>query len=257
MTDLDPVPALARMERRREPISSEVAQLLVEHLLGGSYSPGQRLPSERALAESMGVGRSVIREALKSLTLLGLVEVRQGDGTYLQSRASELLPVSFEWGLLLGTHQLHDTIEARMELEVVLAGLAAERRTEQDVREVGELLARMRDAQNNTASFVSADVAFHLRIAKAANNSILEQMLVSIQSLLRSWITRVRDANTDHGPSYLDHVPIHAAIERGDVAAAQEAMRSHLTNAGERLKGVIGLSGRVEPGGQISVQAAE
>jgi GntR family transcriptional repressor for pyruvate dehydrogenase complex len=251
MTDLDPVPSLARMDRRREPISSEVAQLLVRHLLGGSYAPGQRLPSERALAESMGVGRSVIREALKSLTLLGLVEVRQGDGTYLQSRASELLPVSFEWGLLLGEHQLQDTIEARMELEVVLAGLAAERRAEQDLRELGELLRRMHDAQN-TASFISADVAFHLRIAKAAKNSILEQMLVSIQSLLRSWITRVADAATDHGPSYRDHVPIYAAIEQGDVAAAQEAMRNHLTNAGERLKGVIGLSGRVEPSAETT-----
>jgi GntR family transcriptional regulator, transcriptional repressor for pyruvate dehydrogenase complex len=70
----------------------------------------------------------------------------------------------------------------------------------------------------------------------SAQNSILEQMLVSIQSLLRSWITRVREAATDHGPSYRDHVPILAAIEKGDVAAARAAMRSHLTNAGERLK---------------------
>jgi DNA-binding FadR family transcriptional regulator len=61
-------------------------------------------------------------------------------------------------------------------------------------------------------------------------------MLVSIQSLLRSWITRVREAATDHGPSCRDHVPIHAAIERGDIAAAREAMRTHLANAGERLK---------------------
>jgi GntR family transcriptional repressor for pyruvate dehydrogenase complex len=235
MTGLDPGQSLARMDRRREPISSEVAQVLVRHLLGGSYQPGQRLPSERALAESLGVGRSVIREALKSLTLLGLVEVRQGDGTYLQAQGSDLLPVSFEWGLLLGEHQLEDTIEARIELEVVLAGYAAQRRSEQDVQELGELLRRMGDA-TDTASFVSADVAFHLRVAKAAQNSILEQMLVSIQSLLRTWITRVRDAATDHGPSYRDHVPIHAAIEAADVPAAREAMRAHLTNAGERLK---------------------
>src|SRR5580704_5803647 len=177
MTDTDPAQSLARMDRRREPISSEVAQVLVRHLLGGSYQPGQRLPSERALAESLGVGRSVVREALKSLTLLGLVEVRQGDGTYLQSRGSDLLPLSFEWGLLLGDHQIQDTIEARIELETVLAGFAAERRSEQDVRELGELLRGMRDAKD-TAAFVSADVAFHLRVAKAAQNSILEQMLV-------------------------------------------------------------------------------
>jgi GntR family transcriptional repressor for pyruvate dehydrogenase complex len=145
------------------------------------------------------------------------------------------VPVSFEWGLLLGEHQLQDTIEARMELEVMLAGLAAERCSEQDVQELGELLLGMRDAKD-TGAFITADVAFHLRVAKAAQNSILEQMLVSIQSLLRSWITRVREAAMDHGPSYRDHVSIHAAIEKGDVAAARAAMLAHLTNAGERLK---------------------
>jgi DNA-binding FadR family transcriptional regulator len=128
-----------------------------------------------------------------------------------------------------------------MELEVVLAGFAAERRTEQDMRELGEYLGRMRDAAE-AAIFVTADVAFHLHVAKAARNSILEQMLVSIQSLLRSWITRVRVAATDHSDAYQDHVLIHAAIERGDARAAQEAMRNHLTNAGERLKGVVQLS---------------
>jgi GntR family transcriptional repressor for pyruvate dehydrogenase complex len=223
------------MDRRREPISNEVAQVLVRHLLGGSYQPGQRLPSERALAESLGVGRSVVREALKSLTLLGLVEVRQGDGTFLQSSGSNLLPISFEWGLLLDEHQLLDIIEARTELEVVLAGFAAERRSEQDVQELGELLRGMRDAQDTTA-FVTADVAFHLCVARAAQNSILEQMLVSIQSLLRSWITRVREAIADNAPSYHDHLPIVAAIEEGDVAAARTAMRNHLTSAGERLR---------------------
>jgi GntR family transcriptional repressor for pyruvate dehydrogenase complex len=244
MTDLDSGHSLARMDRRREQISTEVAQILVRHLLGGSYQPGQRLPSERALAESLGVGRSVIREALKSLTLLGLVEVRQGDGTYLQSRGSDLLPLSFEWGLLLGDHQIQDTIEARIELETVLAGFAAERRNEQDVQKLGELLQRMRNAPD-TAAFVSADVAFHLCVAKAAQNSILEQMLTSIQSLLRSWITRVQDAATNRSPSYQDHVPIYAAIEQGDAAAAREAMRKHLMNAGERLKRVVQQSGEL------------
>lgn len=238
MTGPDPVQNLTRIDRRREPISSEVAQILVGHLLGGAYQPGQRLPSERALAESLGVGRSVIREALKSLTLLGLVEVRQGDGTYLQSRGSNLLPLSFDWGLLLGDHQLQDTIEARCELEMVLVGLAAERRDRQDLDDLAELLRRMQDAED-TGSFVNADVGFHLRIAKAAKNSILEQMLVSTQSLLRSWITRVMDVADDEGPSSREHEPILAAIQQKNAAAARTAMRDHLMLAGRRLKAAI------------------
>lgn len=246
MTDPDPVQSLMRMDHRREPISNEVAQVLVRHLLGGSYRPGQRLPSERALAESLGVGRSVIREALKSLTLLGLVEVRQGDGTYLQSRVSSLLPMSFEWGLLLGDHQLQEIIEARTELEVTLAGLAAVRRSEEDSRELGELLRQLRGAPD-TDAVVSADLAFHLRVAGAAGNSVLEQMLGSIQSLLRFWITRVVSVKENQDPSYQEHVPIHAAIERGDATAAQDAMRTHLTHAAERLKAAI-----AQRAGQVS-----
>lgn len=238
MAEPDPVPSLVRMDRRREPISSEVAQILVRHLLGGDYQPGQRLPSERMLAESLGVGRSVVREALKSLTLLGLVQVRPGDGTYLQSRGSDLLPVSFEWGLLLGDHQLQDVIEARTELEVMLAALAAERRTDEDARELEVLLRAMREATSSEA-FVSADVAFHLRVAKAARNSIFEQMLIGIQSLQRFWITRVIDSAPSREPSYSDHVPILAAISAGDVAAAREAMRDHLNHAAGRLRRAI------------------
>ena len=116
---------LAPLSRAREPVSNEVAQVLLRHLVSGEYEPGQRLPPERALADSLNVGRSLIREALKALTLLGLIEVRPGDGTYLRRRPSDLLPASFEWGLLLGENQLEDVIEARRELEIVLAGFAA------------------------------------------------------------------------------------------------------------------------------------
>ena len=110
------------MDRDRVPISSEVAQVLMDHLLHDGYEVGQRIPSERALAASLGVGRSVIREALKSLALLGLVQVRAGDGNYLQSRSSGLLPNTFEWGMLLDDNRIEEIIEARRELEVVLAG---------------------------------------------------------------------------------------------------------------------------------------
>jgi GntR family transcriptional regulator, transcriptional repressor for pyruvate dehydrogenase complex len=230
----NPESTLARFERPREPASNEVAQILLSHLVSGEYAPGQRLPSERTLADSLGVGRSLIREALKALTLLGLVDVRQGDGTYLRQRPSNLLPASFEWGLLLGENQLEDVIEARRELEVVLAGLAARRRSEQDVLELRDLLGRMRDARDTT-EFVAADVAFHLRVAESARNSVLRSMLGGTQSLLHAWISRVITAAEDTNPSYLEHVPVFEAIERGSVTAARKAIRQHLDLAGTRL----------------------
>ena len=118
-------------------------RLLLDYLLAGNVSPGTRLPSERQLAEELGVGRSVVREALKSLGLLGLVEVRQGDGTYLRRVESELLPRVIEWGLLLGERRTADLIEARQHLEVVTAQLAAARRDDDDVAALAAAL-RMR-----------------------------------------------------------------------------------------------------------------
>jgi GntR family transcriptional repressor for pyruvate dehydrogenase complex len=226
------------MDRDRVPISSEVAQVLMSHLLNDGYEVGQRIPSERALAASLGVGRSVIREALKSLALLGLVQVRAGDGNYLQSRSSGLLPNTFEWGMLLDENTLDEVIEARRELEVVLAGLAAARRTQEDIDDLHALLETMRAAPADQ-HFVEADVAFHLRIARAAKNAVLQQMLESTHSLLYAWISRVIEAAGDTRPSVSEHVPVLEAIEAGDVEGARAAIRDHLDRAGSRLAATI------------------
>lgn len=230
--------SLGPISRLREPVSNEVAQVLLQHLVSGTYTPGQRLPPERTLAESLGVGRTLVREGLKALTLLGLVEVRPGDGTYLRSRPSNLLPESFEWGLLLGENQIGDVIEARRELEVVLAGLAARRRTDEDVAELQALLERMRTA-TDAAQFVPADVAFHMRVAEAAKNSVLRSMHSGTQSLLHAWISRVIAAAEDTTPSYLEHVPVFEAIRDKRVAEARKAIRQHLHKAGERLSNTL------------------
>ena len=87
LPDLEPV-----THRAPEPISSEVTRRLLDYLISGQVQPGERLPSERQLAETLGVGRSHVRQAIKSLTVLGLVDARQGDGTYLKRTDSPLLP---------------------------------------------------------------------------------------------------------------------------------------------------------------------
>ena len=126
-----PLPNVAPI--RREPLAAEVARRLVDYLLSGGVEPGGRMPSERQLAEAFGVGRSAVREAIAALTLIGLIEVRHGDGTYLKRPDSPLLPQVVEWGLLLGEQRTIDLIEARQKIEVDIVGLAAQRRTEEDV----------------------------------------------------------------------------------------------------------------------------
>src|SRR5215211_2840531 len=166
----------------RETLTMEVARRLLDYFLSGEVEPGMRIPSERRLAESLGVGRSLVREALKSLHVLGLLEVRQGDGTYLKRTDSELLPQVIEWGLLLGERPALDLVEARAHLEVVVAGLAAERRDEQALDDLRGLLKTMRESSGDPVRFVEADVGFHLRVAEAAGNVVLNDMLNGIRA---------------------------------------------------------------------------
>lgn len=228
---------------RRETVSTEIARRLLTYLLAGDIRPGERIPSERKLAEALGVGRSVVREALKSLTLLGLVDVRQGDGTYLRGTESVLLPQSIEWGLMLGQKRTHDLIEARRHLEEILAGLAASRRTEEDLVVLRGLLADMRAAASDPDAFVAADVAFHLRVTRAGGNETLGGVIGGIRSLLQVWISRVMHSEDSYAPSLAEHVAVLAALEAGDVDGSRAAMHAHMDGAFRRLEATLAVEG--------------
>ncbi|MBX3031855.1 MAG: FadR family transcriptional regulator [Chloroflexi bacterium] len=232
-----PLAGLTPIEQRRESVTTEVARKLLDYLLAGRFQPGQRLPGERQLAEALGVGRSVVREALKSLTLLGLIEVRQGSGTYLKSAESDLLPQVVEWGLLLGAKRTRDLVEARRHLEVVVAGLAAQRRDADALADLEAQVARMRAADpDDPDAFVAADVAFHLRIADAAGNETLYQVMASVRALLQVWISRVmRGADARFLETAHEHELIYEAIRDQDDAAARSAMEAHMESAYIRL----------------------
>lgn len=233
LANIDPI--------KREPVATQIARGLVEYILSGDLTPGERMPSERQLAEAFGVGRSAMREALKALSLIGLVEVRQGDGTYVRRADSALLSEVIEWGLLLGEKRTMDLVEARQELEASIAGLAAMRRSEEDLAELKQLLDRMADA-TGSEPFVDADVAFHLKLAEAAGNTALRDIHSSVQALLRTWISRVLSSSANMIPSYQEHVPIYGAVARGDAEAARQAMQAHMTSAAARLRSTLAES---------------
>ena len=238
LTDLTPVDI-----RAREPISSEITRRLLDFLMSGKVQPGSRLPSERKLAEALGVGRSHVRQAIKSFTVLGLIDVRQGDGTYLKRTDSPLLPQAIEWGLLLGAKRVTDVVEARHHLEVLLAGLAAERRTEAQVIEMRRLV----DVMERTAGsdeFVAADVAFHLQISQAAGNESLLQIMVSIRTLLEVWISRVVHTPGTAPVTGAEHIAVLRAIAAGDAKAARAAMEGHMAGATARLQATLAEHGQ-------------
>ena len=219
----------------REPISSEITRRLVEYVISGEIQPGERLPSERQLAESFGVGRSHVRQAVKSLAVLGLVDIRQGDGTYLKRTDSPLLPLAIEWGMFLGGKRTAHLIEARHQLEVLLAGLAAERRTEEQLAEMYRLLEVM-EREAGTTEWVDADVALHLQITKAAGNQSMLQIMQGIRTLLKVWIGRVAQTPGSAPPTWAEHAAVIHAIDRRDPTAARAAMEEHMAGALARLQ---------------------
>jgi len=224
---------------RREPANVELTRALLEYLLSGEIMPGQRLPGERALSEALGVGRAALREATKSLSLLGVLEQRQGDGTYLSRTHTDLLPKVIEWGLLLNRRDLDALIEARYHLEVTLAGLAAVRRTDAALARMSGHIEKMRTSASNHYDYVTADVDFHLEVANASGNPVLAGVLGNVRSLLQSWAARVITAAGETESSLAVHTPIYEAIASGDGAAAESAMRAHMERASRRLRATI------------------
>ncbi|MDT0318641.1 FadR/GntR family transcriptional regulator [Streptomyces millisiae] len=225
-----------RMEPR-EPLASEVSRRLIDYLMSGEVQPGERIPSERQLTELLGVNRPTVREAIKSLGFLGLVEIRQSSGTYFRGPDSDVLYRLFELGLVLGERGAEDLLRARAELEVVVAGLAATERDEAGVELLRERLAAMRDAPD--AEFAEADTAFHAAIADVCGNVVLRDMLKGIRAMIqRGWIHRTVPTRSRR-VAYDDHVPIFEAIERADEAAARQAMADHMAGATERLRAAL------------------
>ncbi len=228
---------LHRVERveRAHPALLVTRQLMDYLLRSDQISVGDRLPSERILAETFGVGRSAVREALKSLSLLGLLEIRQGDGTYLRNASSALLPQVLEWGLLLDQQSSSGLMDARRVVEVGLAGLAAQRRTDEDLAALEVELEGMEANRDDPVKWLDYDVAFHLRLADAAHSETLSDYLHRLRALLSTSVRHNQASSHDSDQKYLEHKRVYDAVREGDEQAARDAMSAHMENVAYRL----------------------
>lgn len=227
----------------REPPVTEITRRLLDFLLSGHVEPGTKIPSERQLAVALDVGRSAVREAIKSLSLLGLLQVRQGDGTYLARSGSSLLPQVIEWGLLLGEPRVLDLIEARHHIEVTVAGLAAERADDEGIASLRRWLEQMHAAGEDVGAYVEADVGFHLCVAELSGNEVFANLVTSLRSLLGAWAHRVLEHAGETSSSFAMHAPIVEAIAAHDADAARAAMEAHMERAQRRLREALTLHG--------------
>lgn len=214
---------------------SEVARRLLDLFTGGSIAPGTRLPPERQLATTLGVGRSAVREALAALEILGIVDVRPGSGTYLRGAASELLPQTLRWGLLIGERNTAQLLELREGLEIFVARLAAARADAAILARLEKDVARMHATIDDLAAFAKADLDFHHALAEAARNATLTDHLHVIRSLLQVYADRAVHDRAHAERATAEHEAVLAGVKAGDGDAAASAMAIHMATATARL----------------------
>ena len=214
---------------------SGVAGRMLELFTGGDLEPGTRLPPERQLASALGVGRSAVREALAALEILGIVDVRPGSGTYLRGNASELLPQTLSWGLMIGERSTDQLMELRAGLESYCARLAAERIDAEQIDALRESIEGMRAGFEDLDAFVTADAAFHAVLGVAAGNPIVTDLLAVSRQLLRVYNDRSVYKPDDMRAAVEEHSAILEALEAHDGDRAASAMIAHMVTARERL----------------------
>lgn len=220
-----------------------LAQGLIEQIGGairqGVLKPGDKLPTESSLMTQHGVSRTVVREAISHLQAAGLVQTRHGIGTFALERPQTGLGLDAE--NILTLRDVLAILELRIGVETETAGLAASRRSQEQVDELSAALRDMQAAMAEGRSAVEADKRFHLLIAQATGNRYFVDILAQLGNAI---IPRAR-LNTpvleqDKPADFLErvsreHDDIYRAIERRDPEAARAAMRTHLSNSRERL----------------------
>jgi GntR family transcriptional regulator, transcriptional repressor for pyruvate dehydrogenase complex len=222
---------------RRSPLVDLAVSQLREQVLSGQWPVGARLPAETELAQRLEVGRSTVREAVRALVHAGLLETRQGSGTYVRS----VTPGS-GWEPRLRRAAVLEVYEVRQALEVQAARLAAGRRTDADLAALHERLAERQTARDRArdAAFVESDLAFHRAVVAAAHNALLAEMFGSFAAVLReALIAVVSDRGLDTAGADPAHLRLAAAIEAGDAAAAERATHDHLDPTAAALRSLL------------------
>jgi DNA-binding FadR family transcriptional regulator len=199
----------------------QTIEQLRSRILGGEWPVGGRIPTEPQLVAALGVGRNTVREAVRALVHAGVLEPRQGSGTYVVS-TDELAPVVAR---RLTDDRMTEVVEVRRAFEVEAARLAALRRTPGDLAALDAALAAREAAWHagRVAEFVEADAALHTAVVAAAHNAMLAELYASVGAALRSTITQAM-GDALEPERYVDHSRLVAAIRDGDPAlAAREA----------------------------------
>jgi GntR family transcriptional repressor for pyruvate dehydrogenase complex len=221
-------------------IYEEVADELLDRIKKGVLKPGDKLHSVEQLSENFKVGRSAIREALSALRAMGLVEMRQGEGTFVREFNPKTLSSSLTAVALLSEKDIHDLLEVRKILELGSVYSAVENAQEDDFMRISAALDEMEKANGSEELGEQADLHFHMAIAEASQNRFLidlmnnvsETMVEAMLETRRIWLYSEK---TTLEKIFQEHKQIFDAIVDRNPTKAQELMMKHLSGVEETL----------------------
>lgn len=194
----------------------------------GHWPPGTRLPAERELAEQLDIGRSSVREALRALEVMGMVEIRPGQGAYVRANSNHSQPIELLQSMLQEDIHVVEMLEMRELLEPQIACLAAQSATEQDIASMAGILERMESSLAIGETAVEENIEFHLAMTKAAGNHVLLHFHSLIFELSRDSIERFFGVPGRAEESLQGHREILEAIKERNPQLAQKEMLDHL-----------------------------
>ena len=213
---------------RRSRVYEEVAHRIQALILERKLKPGDRLPSERELVRRFHVSRGSVRDAIRTLELIGLVSSRQGRGTAVRELTAESLTVPLSSALARKNDLVAELLDVRQMLEPPLAARAAAYASNEEIAHLQDVLCRQREKARRGELTVEEDSEFHYTIALAARNSVVRRVVDLLMELLRESRARSLQVDGRLKRSLSGHRRILAAIQERDPQAAEEAMRLHL-----------------------------
>ncbi|KDR94047.1 transcriptional regulator, GntR family [Peptoclostridium litorale DSM 5388] len=217
---------------KNKKLYEQVIEQIQNMIMNGQLKRGDKLPSERELAETLGVSRTSIREALRALEILGVIESRQGEGNFIngsiKSGFFEQLSIVFR----LDEGSSLDVLDLRKIIEVEAAGLAAARITDKQSDELGKLIDEFEKAKNNEVESARLDKEIHYKIASITGNKLIVNLLETISSLMESFIKDARQKIQEKDETRMilvkQHKMICSAIMERNVEKSMKAMKEHL-----------------------------
>lgn len=219
---------VVRIEKKK--LYEEIADRIILQIKEGEFEIDEKLPSIQKLAQDYGVGQASIREALNALRVMGLVEIRHGEGTFVK----HIKPKVFSKEMSVYTKKdIIDLLEVRKIIEVGAAGRAAVKHSEEDLQNIKDALEQMKLAVHNKEIGEQSDFTFHLAIAKATKNELLAQLLVEVSDKVKTTMKETRKIwiyteTKSIEKLYKEHLEIYEAIKQKDIKLSEEKMLKHL-----------------------------